>query len=246
MNLLDAIRPKPGITSVIGAGGKSTLLHELAQEIRGHGPYPGERRATVVLATSTHFLAYEDIELVTQPSEKLVALALGEGGIASVGTPVCTGHKDTGKLTTPSVPWERLARLASHVLVEADGSKRLPLKAHDSHEPVIVAQSRQVIAVMGASGLGRPVEQAVHRPQLFCERVGCTLHQAATPQLVGALIAQEFKLGIARPDILVVNQVEDEDKLAQALELAESIQQAGITLPVLAGTIAGHDLSQIA
>lgn len=50
--------------------------------------------------------------------------------------------------------------LADYTLVEADGSKGLPLKAHAPHEPVIPPQSNQTILVLGAEGLGRTVAQA--------------------------------------------------------------------------------------
>ncbi|MFR3878481.1 MAG: hypothetical protein ACLTYW_10430 [Collinsella sp.] len=44
---------------------------------------------------------------------------------------------ETGKLSAPAEPLNELAQRFDYVLAEADGSKRLPLKAHAAWEPVI-------------------------------------------------------------------------------------------------------------
>ena len=75
-----------------------------------------------------------------------------------------------------------------YVLAEADGSKRLPLKAHAAWEPVIPAATANVVWVVGASGLGKRVAEVVHRPKLFCERCGCEPTDAATPERVAMVL----------------------------------------------------------
>ena len=80
---------------------------------------------------------------------------------------------ETGKLSAPVEPLNELAQRFDYVLAEADGSKRLPLKAHAAWEPVIPSGTANVVWVVGASGLGKPVAEVVHRPELFCERCGC-------------------------------------------------------------------------
>ncbi|XNM60140.1 hypothetical protein ACLK1T_18490 [Escherichia coli] len=45
------------------------------------------------------------------------------------------------------------------ILIEADGSRGMPLKAPDEHEPCIPKSSCCVIAVMGGHILGAKVEQ---------------------------------------------------------------------------------------
>ena len=44
---------------------------------------------------------------------------------------------ETGKLSSPAEALDQLAQRFDYVLAEADGSKRLPLKAHAAWEPVI-------------------------------------------------------------------------------------------------------------
>ena len=115
---------------------------------------------------------------------------------------------ETGKLSSPAEPLDQLAQRFDYVLAEADGSKRLPLKAHAPWEPVVPAGTANVIWLVGASGLGKPINEAVHRPELFCERCGCELTDTATPERVAQVLnaeMQALKLNTAR---VMLNQVD--------------------------------------
>jgi len=59
-----------------------------------------------------------------------------------------------------------LIELAHFVLVEADGSKRLPLKIPDEHEPVILGGSNLVIGVCGIDAIGKSINETCHRSNL--------------------------------------------------------------------------------
>lgn len=223
MNLQEALSVRSGITAVIGSGGKSTLLRELARELVGDG-------AKVILATTTHFLPFEGIETLIDPAEEDVASALNEHGVVCI-----TGRGAEGqKLTVPAAGLEPYAELTDYLLVEADGSKRLPLKAHAVWEPVVPAGARRVL-VVGASGFGKPVAEAVHRPEIFCRLAGCDPNDAATPELVARVIAAE-----SLADVVAVNQAEAPEALAAAHELAIRLNQ-----PVYAGSFQAHDLEPL-
>lgn len=266
MNCLESLDVPTGVTSVVGSGGKTTLLRAIAEELAA-------RDESVVLATTTHFLAFAGVPLVTSDDEGELANALGWGGVACVGVPVASrggrdetrsavvgdqaaagaagGQATAGavralpKLGPSPIPVARLAQLAGHVLVEADGSRRLPLKAHAAHEPVVPPESTLRVLVVGASGLGSPVRKAAHRPELFCERAGCAPDDAATPELVARVISAEVTAGLLSPDRVVVNQVEDAAARAQAGRLARELARLGVGTPVLAGSIRAHDLERI-
>lgn len=266
MNCLESLDVPTGVTSVVGSGGKTTLLRAIAEELAA-------RDESVVLATTTHFLAFAGMPLVTSDDEGGLADALGRRGVACVGVPVAPrGGRDGArsaavgdqaaagaaggqatadavralpKLGPSPIPVARLAQLAGHVLVEADGSRHLPLKAHAEHEPVVPPESALRILVVGASGLGSPVRKAAHRPELFCERVGCAPDDAATPELVARVISAEVAAGLLSPDRVVVNQVEDAAARARAGRLARELARLGVGTLVLAGSIRAHDLERI-
>ena len=189
MKLAEALGVGPGVTSVIGSGGKTSLLAALARELPG----------TVALTTTTHILPFEGVPLVTSTDVGAVAEALAASRVVCVGSRA----EKNGKLVTPELGIDALASLADHVLVEADGARRLPLKAHAAWEPVIPACSGRTILVLGASGMGRPVRDVVHRPEIFCELAGCAPEDAATPKLVARAARAE-----ALADVALVNQAD--------------------------------------
>lgn len=208
MNLHEALEIRPGVTSVIGSGGKSTLLARLAAELAEGG-------VTVALATTTHFMPFPGVTCMAGGSAEEVRLALAAYGVVCVAAPAGGAAGAAGKLGPAALAPAELARLADYVLVEADGSKRLPLKAHAAWEPVVPEGSTQSVLVVGASGFGRPVREAVHRPELFCELAGCSPEDEATPEAVATVIRAE---GLANR--VVVNQCEGEGALACAWRLA--------------------------
>ena len=115
---------------------------------------------------------------------------------------------ETGKLSAPAESLDQLAQRFDYVLAEADGSKRLPLKAHAAWEPVIPAATANVVWVVGASGLGKPVAKVVHRPELFCERCGCEPTDAATPERVAMVLNAELQMLNLNNARIMLNQVD--------------------------------------
>lgn len=97
-----------------------------------------------------------------------------------------------------------LADAADYVIVEADGSKRLPLKAHASHEPVIPENTRQNrvrrgrIRVWKASQTSRTPTGTVLRTHQCTHERYC--HAGAAAQ---GIIAEHLA------DIVVLNQAGD-------------------------------------
>lgn len=211
--LAEALGVRPGVTSVIGSGGKTSLLAVLARELPG----------TVILTTTTHILPFEGIFTFTMQGMHGLAEKLAESRVVCVGSQA----EKNGKLVAPELGIDALADLADYVIVEADGARRLPLKAHAAWEPVIPACSDRTVLVLGASGLDHPVSEKVHRPEIFCRLTGCAPDDLATPELVARAANAE-----ALADIALVNQAET--ALERARELA-----ALLAVPAVIGSL--HD-----
>lgn len=210
-HLLGAI--EMGITAIVGSGGKSTLLKALGLELMQGG-------SRVLLATSTHMYPVAGV-----PREEAMRRMTGVAWrTASPHMPGCTcaqcsgargsicqaGVIDagTGKLGAPTEAWGKLAGRFDHVLVEADGSHRLPLKAHADWEPAVPEGAGRVLWVVGASGIGRPIEQAVHRPEIFCGACGCGPRDVATPERVGTVLAHELDKLALESVTVILNQAD--------------------------------------
>lgn len=119
---------------------------------------------------------------------------------------LCLGTLEkNGKLSPFPLPFSAIEQMADFVLVEADGSKRLPGKAHGRNEPEIPKESQRTVLVFGASALHKPISEVIHRVEIFQNFFTPSL----TPDtlLTKELLLQAFrkeKLG----DCLFVNQLD--------------------------------------
>lgn len=103
--------------------------------------------------------------------------------MVTVGT-VFRGDKLSGAGTP-----EELRRAADVVLVEADGAKRLPLKAPAEYEPVIPSCTDAVAAVAGMDAVGQAVGAVCHRPERVCALLGAGAEHVLTPADAALLLA---------------------------------------------------------
>lgn len=124
MKLQKALEIQPGVTAIIGGGGKTTLMECLAEELSA--------QARVIVCTTTHIYPEQNMPCLVSPSEAEVEAELARTHCVCVGS-----ASESGKFSAPELTFRTLCALADYVIVEADGSKRLPLKAHAAHEPVI-------------------------------------------------------------------------------------------------------------
>lgn len=213
-NLASALKIEPGITAIIGSGGKSTLLRALGLELMRDG-------GRVLLCTTTHMLPVAGVPW-DGSSRRLDAAPWKPGALHAPGCTceACAGlargsicqagvlDPETGKLSSPAESLDQLAQRFDYVLAEADGSKRLPIKAHAAWEPVIPAGAANAIWVVGASGLGKPIDEVVHRPELFCERCGCEPTDIATPERVAMVLNAELQMLSLDTARVILNQVD--------------------------------------
>ncbi|MEI2697404.1 MAG: selenium cofactor biosynthesis protein YqeC [Microthrixaceae bacterium] len=194
MNLIQALRlseaaGKP-IVALVGAGGKSSLLFRLGDELgcgrpghpadRHHPPWgwAGQPAAPItLLSASEPTLAFE-----------LPTSLRGYGQALALAGPA----REPGKLAglTPDVIG-RLAGLeeVAAAVIEADGSRQRPLKAPASHEPLVPACATHVVVVAGMAAVGRPLDAAaVHRPERFAALTGLAMGAPLTPQAIAAAL----------------------------------------------------------
>ena len=195
MELWELLGIRPGLTAVIGSGGKTSLLRVLAREL--------SRRGTVLLATTTHIM---------RPDWCPFAATGAELQNFTHSPIVCAGaYTPEGKLTAPDFPGWQYA--ADFVLVEADGSKRLPAKAHAAWEPVLPPERNRTVCVFGASALGQPIQDAAHRPELYASLAEVSPEAVITPTIAARVLAKEGNF-----DILFINQADVLEDSAAALQ----------------------------
>lgn len=167
MRLIDAFafKENPRI-AFVGAGGKTTAIFRLSRQL------VAKTGQAVLVSATTHLAAeqttWADAHHVIETVGDLKGIELN-GGITLLTGPMGTDSRTIG--LEPNIITEvgQLARQKGiPLLIEADGSRRKPLKAPADHEPVIPSWVDEVVVVVGMSGVGKTLDKNyVHRPALF-------------------------------------------------------------------------------
>ena len=176
---------KGHVVSLVGGGGKTTLLYAFARHCAAKG-------WRVLVSTTTH---------IRQPGENYAADEAALAALWAAGQYAVAGvPAEQGKLT--ALPPEQLTRWmaqADIVLLEADGAKRMPCKAPAAHEPVLLPQCDIVLAVAGVSALGKSLEKGCFRAELAQQILRVPGNTVLTPTLLAKLLVSESGGGAAVP-----------------------------------------------
>lgn len=223
------------VVAFVGAGGKTTALFRLADEIAAAG-------GRVVTTTTTRLAAAE----AARAQVHVRTLAALPAALAAARHVLLTGGIDAAADKALGVDPETLCALrlpGVTLLVEADGSRRLPFKAPAEHEPVVPPCATLVVWVVGIDAVGQPLDAAhVHRPELVAR-----IHPGAavTPEMVAAVANHPQGGGKNVPPgarmALLVNKVGDDDSLRRAQEIAAGALAAGRFECVVLAALAAPD-----
>ncbi len=249
MNLSHALRlTHHDVVAFVGAGGKTTVMFRLANEIVESG-------GRVITTTTTrlgldqlslapvHVTTFEELQVALQTSPHV----LFTGEINPVERKVRgVSLKDL----------EGLRDLRGLVLVEADGSKQLSFKAPADHEPAIPDFVTHVVNVVGIDVIGKPLTgEYVHRPEIIARltenRVGTIINSEIISKVLthpqGGMknIPSEARVSV------LINKVENDEQLTTAREIARETlkvlrstpqrSEVGKTFKVLIGAAARPD-----
>jgi len=182
-----------GVISLVGAGGKTTLMFRLAAEIASSGETVLTTTTTKILMPradqSPRVIISPDVEDVLAEAKLLLSqerrhLTAARAHIAAQNKLQGFENGDIGELYRSG--------LFSWIIVEADGAGQRPLKAPAAHEPVIPHCSRWVIALVGLDAVGQPLtEEWVFRSRLFADLTGLAPGARITEQSIAAALSSE-------------------------------------------------------
>jgi len=246
----DGVAGNPAVVTVIGSGGKTSLIWRLASS--DHSRVAGRK----ILVTPTTKM------LVPPPEEKLydryydgITEGITKNPIPGITLAGCFNEK-TGKLE--SLPLPALSAIITNrrfdgydlVLIEGDGSRGLPLKAWAADEPVVPAFTTLTVGVLPLCPLGKPIsESLIHRLPLFLSITGAAAGETLKPEHITAVITGgaggDSLFAKARgKKLLFFNQIEDDGALKQAREIAGLLPldfRAGLCA-IIAGSVQRNEV----
>lgn len=208
---------KGHIVSLVGGGGKTTLLYAMAAHC-------ARKSWRVLVTTTTHI---RQPAACYAPDDAVLTALWQAGHYAVIGTPA-----ENGKLTLPQPQLLRRMAQADAVFIEADGAKHHPCKLPAAHEPVLLSQSDIVLAVAGLSALDRPLREACFRydtihPQFLAAAPDASLTPPVLAQLLASTQGGRKAVG-DRQFYAVLNQADTPELQQQGIQIQQLLRQQGI------------------
>lgn len=153
--LIDEIEQISGkkVVSIIGAGGKTTLMYTLAEAFA--------KKGYKTLATTTTHIYEPDEGIYVENLEALShRWSRNEYGVVGQRT-----KADKLKALPRDVLFPYMEQ-AEVILIEADGAKGMPCKVSNTTEPVILPETNMVMMVLGLDAWGKRMRDVCFRCEL--------------------------------------------------------------------------------
>jgi probable selenium-dependent hydroxylase accessory protein YqeC len=178
------------VISLVGSGGKTTLMFTIARELSLAGN-------KVITTTTTKIASHEPEQysspllILKQDEERPVHLIL-DHLIKNGQITVAAGELPQAKKLKGLEPEiiDRLAEVKSGtIIIEADGASRKPLKAPNDTEPVIPRSTTLLIPVIGLDALNRPLTaENVFRAEIAAGLLGISQGEQMNEVLIARLL----------------------------------------------------------
>jgi len=209
--------------SLVGAGGKTSLLFLLARELSSSGYRVITTTTTKIFEPApgqTPFLS------LGETSETILRRVASHGHITVASKRVA--HGKLQGIPPDQVEELRESALVDYIIVEADGAAQRPLKAPESYEPVIPGCTGTVVGLVGADAFGvRLTEATVFRSHIFSRITGLSPGAEITCEAVCLAFthAEGILKGTPRSARVVIffNKVDLDGGLAKGKEFAAKI-----------------------
>ena len=182
-----------GVISLVGAGGKTSLMYSLAGELVSAGK-------RVLTTTSTKIFMPTRQEspatIVSGHPEEIVKKAeilLREHSHLTVGSRYLQNHDKLNGLEPSVIEYILQADLFDFIIIEADGAAGRSLKACAGHEPVVPLFSDCIVSLAGLDAVKKPLtEEWVFRSSIFSRITGLKLTQSITESSIASAMLHDM------------------------------------------------------
>ena len=169
---------KKCVIAVVGSGGKTTYIKKETEKYRAQG-------LKVFVTTSTH-MAIEEDTMVSDNADEIIQV-MKEKGYVMAGVRHGEKIRELSKET-----YMKVCAHADIVLIEADGSKHMPIKFPAEHEPVIYENVTEIVVVCGLHALGKLLKDVAHRLELVKKCLNVEESTIVTPSHVQKLVEKGY------------------------------------------------------
>lgn len=173
------------LTAITGSGGKTSLLLAIARLLSEKGRVALTTTAKIALSEGSGCGGLF-IGSCREAIEKIAAMPRR-------GALVIAREEREGKLygfTAQEADMICRSGAADWLLVEADGSRNLALKAYEEWEPPVPGLTSLQIVVVGADAFVRPFgEETAFRPELLEKRFGLRRGETLDPRLAARILS---------------------------------------------------------
>lgn len=221
LKALDIDTDRYPVLSVVGGGGKTSLIFRIMEELTAVGK-------KVLITTTTH-MAYEPDRPFAEDGDIIsIKHNLEEHGY----TIAAALDREKCKISALSEEkMKKITALADVILIEADGAKKCPLKVPASWEPVIWKPTDLVIAVAGMDAAGKPIQEVCHRPENVADFLGKEAEEKVTEEdIVRIVLSTEAlkKCVYGREYRVLLNKADIPGKSQAAESIADRLEEQGI------------------
>lgn len=229
-----AIWEENPVISVVGAGGKTTLLHCMADEFV-------QKTRNVFVTTTTHVMMEDSPCFLADPDMETI-----KNGLKQFGQ-VWAGMSAPGR-KLKKLPDEVLSGIFDWkipVLIEADGARRMPLKAPAGHEPVIYTGTTHVLSVYGMDAVGKTFGEICFRWEYAVDLLKKKKTDAVTEKDIAVLASSDKagRKGCPADAVyaVVLNKADNPGKMESALCICRELKKRGVGNVIISSRQEGRE-----
>jgi probable selenium-dependent hydroxylase accessory protein YqeC len=215
------------VISLVGAGGKTTLMFRLAKELSLGGKKVVTTTTTKILEPVPGETGYLFVDSDEERIKDFLTGHLGQYDHITVACARLESRKLKG--VSPNLVDElSYSKGFDAVIIEADGAAGRPVKAPREYEPVIPASTTLVVAVLGVDGLEMKLdEENVFQPERVSKITGIPMGERLTDEAMAILVIHPEGIFKGAPSparvVAFLNKVDLPNGVAKAERIADKI-----------------------
>ena len=207
---------KGDVVSIVGTGGKTTLMFQLGKELKN------QYKALLTTSTKIYKPKNENYDYIYTSIEDYKYDNIKKG-ITVLSKDI--NYENNKLIGIDDKELEEVINDFDVVIIEADGSRSLPLKGWKKHEPPILNRTNKTIGIIPINVLGKKInEDEIYGYEEFKNFLSC--EDIIDKEVVGRICTSSdgiFKNSRGKL-YLYINKVESDEDLKEAFDLANYLK----------------------